>query len=184
MKYKDLRDFITQLEKKGELKRVSVEVDPYLEVTEICDRTLKREGPAILFENPKGSDIPLLANLFGTPRRVAMGMGEDSVTALREIGKLLAYLKEPDPPKGMKDAWQKLPIFKKVLFMAPKIVKTAPCQEVVLEGDQIDLGGYPIQTCWPDDAAPLITWAFGDYQGATQRASKPGYLPTAGYCQE
>ena len=159
MKYKDLRDFITQLEKKGELKRVSVEVDPYLEVTEICDRTLKREGPAILFENPKGSDIPLLANLFGTPRRVAMGMGEDSVTALREIGKLLAYLKEPDPPKGMKDAWQKLPIFKKVLFMAPKIVKTAPCQEVVLEGDQIDLGRYPIQTCWPDDAAPLITWA-------------------------
>ncbi len=159
MKYKDLRDFIAQLEKKGELKRVSVEVDPYLEVTEICDRTLKREGPAILFENPKGSTIPLLANLFGTPRRVAMGMGKDSVTALREIGKLLAYLKEPDPPKGMKDAWQKLPIFKQVLFMAPKIVKSAPCQEVILAGDQIDLGRYPIQTCWPDDAAPLITWA-------------------------
>ena len=159
MKYKDLRDFIAQLEQKGELKRVNVEVDPYLEVTEICDRTLKREGPAILFENPKGSEIPLLANLFGTPRRVAMGMGEDSVTALREIGKLLAYLKEPDPPKGMKDAWQKLPIFKQVLFMAPKIVKTAPCQEVVFEGDQIDLDRYPIQTCWPGDAARLITWA-------------------------
>ncbi len=159
MKYKDLRDFIAQLETKGELKRVSIEVDPYLEVTEICDRTLKQGGPAILFENPKGSEIPLLANLFGTPRRVAMGMGEDSVSALREVGKLLAYLKEPDPPKGMKDAWQKLPIFKQVLFMAPKVVKSAPCQEVVLEGEQIDLGQYPIQTCWPEDAAPLITWA-------------------------
>lgn len=159
MKYKDLRDFILQLEKTGELKRVSVEVDPYLEITEICDRTLKREGPALLFENPKGSEIPVLANLFGTPRRVAMGMGEDSVTALREIGKLLAYLKEPDPPKGMKDAWEKLPVFKQVLYMAPKYVKDAPCREVVLSGTEIDLGQYPIQTCWPGDVAPLITWA-------------------------
>jgi len=158
MKYKDLRDFIKQLEKQGELKRITVEVDPYLEMTEICDRTLKQGGPALLFENPKGANIPVLANLFGTPRRVAMGMGADSVTELRGIGELLAYLKEPEPPKGMKDAWEKFPVFKQVLNMAPKIISSPPCQELVREGDEIDLGDYPIQTCWPEDAAPLITW--------------------------
>ncbi len=158
MKYKDLRDFITQLEKQGELKRVSVEIDPYLEMTEICDRVLKQQGPALLFENPKGSDIPVLANLFGTPKRVAMGMGADSVTELRGIGELLAYLKEPEPPKGMKDALKKIPVFKQVLNMAPKLVKSPPCQEVIKQGDEIDLSQYPIQTCWPEDAAPLITW--------------------------
>ncbi|MCF6202316.1 MAG: 4-hydroxy-3-polyprenylbenzoate decarboxylase [Methylococcaceae bacterium] len=158
MKYKDLRDFIDQLEKQGELKRITVEVDPYLEMTEICDRTLKQEGPALLFENPKGSNIPVLANLFGTPHRVAMGMGADSVTELREIGKLLAYLKEPEPPKGMKDAMEKIPVFKQVLNMAPKVIKSPVCQEVIREGDEIDLSVFPIQTCWPDDAAPLITW--------------------------
>jgi 4-hydroxy-3-polyprenylbenzoate decarboxylase len=158
MKYKDLRDFIKQLEKQGELKRITVEVDPYLEMTEICDRTLKQEGPALLFENPKGSNIPVLANLFGTPRRVAMGMGADSVAELRGIGELLAYLKEPEPPKGMKDAMGKIPIFKQVLNMAPKIVKSPVCQEVIREGDEVDLSVFPIQTCWPDDAAPLITW--------------------------
>jgi 4-hydroxy-3-polyprenylbenzoate decarboxylase len=158
MIYKDLRDFIKQLEKQGELKRISVEVDPYLEMTEICDRTLKRGGPALLFENPKGANIPVLANLFGTPRRVAMGMGAESVTELRGIGELLAYLKEPEPPKGMKDAWEKFPVFKQVLNMAPKIISSPPCQELVREGDEIDLGDYPIQTCWPEDAAPLITW--------------------------
>ncbi len=158
MKYNDLRDFINQLEKQGELKRITVEVDPYLEMTEICDRTLKQEGPALLFENPKGSNIPVLANLFGTPHRVAMGMGADSVTELREIGKLLAYLKEPEPPKGMKDAMEKIPVFKQVLNMAPKVIKSPACQEVIREGDEIDLSVFPIQTCWPDDAAPLITW--------------------------
>ncbi|MFI3155866.1 MAG: 4-hydroxy-3-polyprenylbenzoate decarboxylase [Methylococcaceae bacterium] len=158
MNYKDLRDFIKQLEKQGELKRITVEVDPYLEMTEICDRTLKRGGPALLFENPKGANIPVLANLFGTPRRVAMGMGAESVTELRGIGELLAYLKEPEPPKGMKDAWEKFPVFKQVLNMAPKIISSPPCQELVREGDEIDLGDYPIQTCWPEDAAPLITW--------------------------
>jgi len=158
MKYKDLRDFIKQLEKQGELKRITVEVDPYLEMTEICDRTLKQGGPALLFENPKGANIPVLANLFGTPRRVAMGMGADSVTELRGIGELLAYLKEPEPPKGMKDAWEKFPVFKQVLNMAPKIISSPPCQELVREGDEIDLADYPIQTCWPEDAAPLITW--------------------------
>ena len=159
MKYKDLRDFISQLETKGLLKRITVEVDPYLEVTEICDRTLRAGGPALLFENTKGSDIPLLGNLFGTPERVAMGMGEDSVDALREVGKLLAFLKEPEPPKGFRDAWEKLPVFKQVLNMAPKVIKKADCQRNVLEGDEVDLGKLPVQTCWPEDAAPLITWA-------------------------
>jgi 4-hydroxy-3-polyprenylbenzoate decarboxylase len=158
MIYKDLRDFIKQLEKQGELKRITVEVDPYLEMTEICDRTLKRGGPALLFENPKGANIPVLANLFGTPRRVAMGMGAESVSELRGIGELLAYLKEPEPPKGMKDAWEKFPVFKQVLNMAPKVVSSPPCQELVRVGDEIDLADYPIQTCWPEDAAPLITW--------------------------
>ncbi len=158
MKYHDLRDFIKQLEKQGELKRITVPVDPYLEMTEICDRTLKQGGPALLFENPTGYNIPVLANLFGTPRRVAMGMGAESVTDLRGIGELLAMLKEPEPPKGMKDAWEKFPIFKQVLNMAPKLVSSPPCQELVREGDEIDLSVYPIQTCWPDDAAPLITW--------------------------
>ncbi|WP_339617041.1 4-hydroxy-3-polyprenylbenzoate decarboxylase [uncultured Gilvimarinus sp.] len=158
MKYSDLRDFIQQLEARGELKRISVEVDPNLEMTEICDRTLRAGGPALLFENPKGYTIPVLGNLFGTPERVALGMGEDSVAALREVGKLLAFLKEPEPPKGLKEAWQSLPIFKQVLNMAPKVLKKAPCQEVVLEGDAIDLDLLPIQTCWPGDAAPLITW--------------------------
>ncbi|MGV6827005.1 MAG: 4-hydroxy-3-polyprenylbenzoate decarboxylase [bacterium] len=158
MKYQDLRDFIQQLENKGQLKRISAEIDPYLEMTEICDRTLRAGGPALLFENPKGSDIPVLANLFGTPDRVAMGMGEESVEALREVGKLLAMLKEPDPPKGMKDAFNKLPMYKKVLDMAPKVRKNAPCQHQVIEGDDVDLANIPVQTCWPEDAGPLITW--------------------------
>ncbi len=158
MKYRDLRDFIDHLEQRGELKRISLPVDPNLEITEICDRTLRAGGPALLFENPIGSEIPVLANLFGTPQRVAYGMGEEHVDALREVGKLLAYLKEPEPPKGVKDAWQKLPLFKKVMNMGPKIVKKAPCQEIVLEGDQVDLTRLPIQTCWPGDAAPLVTW--------------------------
>ncbi|ODT76461.1 MAG: 3-octaprenyl-4-hydroxybenzoate decarboxylase [Nitrosomonadales bacterium SCN 54-20] len=158
MKYKDLRDFLAQLEKQGELKRVAVEVDPHLEMTEICDRLLKAGGPAVLFEKSRGHAIPVLGNLFGTPKRVAMGMGQDSVEALREVGKLLAYLKEPDPPKGLKDAWEKLPVLKQVLNMAPKELSKAPCQEIVWEGKDVDLDKLPIQTCWPGDAGPLITW--------------------------
>ncbi len=158
MKYTDLRDFIAQLEAQGELKRVAVAVNPHLEMTEVCDRVLRAGGPAILFEKPTGHTIPVLGNLFGTPRRVAMGMGEDDVTALREVGKLLAFLKEPDPPKGLKDAWDKLPLYKQVLNMAPKEVSRAPCQDIVWEGDEVDLGRLPIQTCWPGDVAPLITW--------------------------
>lgn len=158
MKYTDLRDFIAHLEERGELKRITAEVDPALEMTEISDRVLRAGGPALLFENPKNSEIPVLANLFGTADRVAMGMGEESVDALRGVGELLAFLKEPEPPKGMKDAWQKMPIFKQVLNMAPKVVKSAVCQQQVIEGDEVDLSQYPIQLCWPEDAAPLITW--------------------------
>lgn len=158
MKYKDLRDFIAQLESQGELKRITAEIDPHLEMTEICDRVLKAGGPAILFEKPKGHTIPVLGNLFGTPRRVAMGMGQESVEALREVGKLLAYLKEPDPPKGLRDAWEKFPVLKQVLNMAPKELSRAPCQDIVWEGKDVDLAKLPIQTCWPGDAGPLITW--------------------------
>ena len=159
MKYTDLRDFVRQLEALGELKRISQAVSPALEMTEICDRTLRSGGPALLFENPIGHEIPVLGNLFGTSRRVALGMGEDSAKSLRDVGTLLAYLKEPEPPRGFKDAWKSLPIFKKVLDMAPKTVSNAPCQSRIIESDQVDLSTLPVQTCWPGDAGPLITWA-------------------------
>ncbi|GAA0858542.1 4-hydroxy-3-polyprenylbenzoate decarboxylase [Aliiglaciecola litoralis] len=174
MKYKDLRDFIKQLEKIGQLRRVTQEIDTHLEMTEIADRTLRAGGPAILFENPKGHSIPVLANLFGTPERVAMGMGQESVEALREVGKLLAYLKEPEPPKGLKDLWDKLPVLKQVLNMPAKEVKKAVCQEVVLSGDQVDLSTLPIQHCWPDDAAPLITWGLTVTRGPHKKRQNLG----------
>ncbi len=174
MKYHDLRDFIAQLEQRGELKRISAEVDPFLEMTEICDRVLRAQGPALLFENPRGHTIPVLANLFGTPKRVAMGMGEDSVEALREVGKLLAFLKEPEPPKGLKDAWDKLPIFRQVLNMAPKELSSAPCQDVVWEGKDVDLTKLPIQTCWPGDVAPLITWGLVITRGPYKKRQNLG----------
>ncbi|WP_018863310.1 MULTISPECIES: 4-hydroxy-3-polyprenylbenzoate decarboxylase [Thioalkalivibrio] len=158
MKYRDLRDFIDGLEARGELKRITTEIDPNLEMTEIADRVLRAGGPALLFENPRGSEIPVLANLFGTPERVAMGMGEDSVEALREVGRLLAFLKQPDPPKGLRAAWEQLPVFRKVLDMAPKKTRGAACQRHVIEGDDVDLSTLPVQTCWPGDAGPLITW--------------------------
>jgi len=158
MKYKDLRHFIDLLEQRGLLQRIKTEVDPYLEITEICDRTLRAKGPALLFENVKNSSIPILANLFGTPERVALGMGEESLEALRELGKLLAFLKQPDPPKGMKDAWKQLPVFRKILDMAPKVVKNPPCQKISYQGDGVDLDMIPVQTSWPGDVAPLITW--------------------------
>ncbi|MFT5045475.1 MAG: 4-hydroxy-3-polyprenylbenzoate decarboxylase, partial [Porticoccaceae bacterium] len=172
MKYRDLRDFIAGLEAKGELIRISEPVDPNLEITEICDRTLRNKGPAILFENPIGSDIPLLGNLFGTPERVAYGMGEDSVAALREVGKLLAFLKEPDPPKGLKDAWNTLPIFKKVLDMAPKTTRSPACQQE--SWDTVDLCKLPVQTCWPGDAGPLITWGLVITKGPHKKRQNMG----------
>ena len=149
----------------GELKRIRVEIDPRLEMTEICDRVLRAGGPALLFEKPRGHSIPVLANLFGTPRRVALGMGEESLTALRDVGKLLAYLKEPEPPKGLKDAWSKLPLLKQVLNMPPKVLSSAPCQDVVWEEADVDLARLPIQHCWPGDVAPLITWGLTVTQG-------------------
>ena len=158
MKYTDLREFIQFLEQRGELKRISAEIDPYLEMTEICDRTLRAGGPALLFENPRGFDIPVLGNLFGTPERVAMGMGQENVAALREVGELLAFLREPEPPKGVRDLWEKRHKFKPILNMPAKVVKNAPCQEVIIDGAEVDLGKLPIQTCWPEDAGPLITW--------------------------
>lgn len=158
MKLRDLRDFIQLLEQRGELLRISEPVDPNLEMTEISDRVLRAAGPALLFENPVGYDTPVLTNLFGTPERVALGMGQESVTALREVGKLLAFLKEPEPPKGLRDLWEKRHDFKQVLNMPVKVVAKPPCQEVVVEGDQVDLDRLPIQTCWPGDVGPLMTW--------------------------
>ncbi|KPK60867.1 MAG: 3-octaprenyl-4-hydroxybenzoate carboxy-lyase [Gammaproteobacteria bacterium SG8_31] len=158
MKYRDLRDFVTQLEKRGELRRIASPVNPRLEMTEICDRTLRRAGPALLFENPTGFEMPVLGNLFGTPGRVALGMGQDSTDSLREVGELLAFLRQPEPPKGMRDAWDKLPVFRQILNMAPREVRNGPCQTVVIEGPDVDLGSLPVQTCWPQDAGPLITW--------------------------
>ncbi|PHI35430.1 3-octaprenyl-4-hydroxybenzoate decarboxylase [Pseudoalteromonas sp. GCY] len=174
MKYQDLRDFITQLEKQGELVRVKQPISTKLEMTEIADRTLRAGGPAILFENPVGYDIPVLANLFGTPKRVAMGMGQSDVSELREVGKLLAFLKEPDPPKGIKEAIGQLPVFKQVLNMPAKEVKKAPCQEVVLSGGEVDLTKLPIQHCWPGDAAPLITWGLTVTKGPYKKRQNLG----------
>ncbi|WP_438950939.1 4-hydroxy-3-polyprenylbenzoate decarboxylase [Porticoccus sp.] len=174
MTYSDLREFIQFLEQRGELKRISVEIDPYLEMTEICDRTLRAGGPALLFENPRGFDIPVLGNLFGTPERVAMGMGQESVTALREVGELLAFLREPEPPKGVRDLWEKRHKFKPILNMPAKVVKNAPCQEVIIEGTEVDLGKLPIQTCWPGDAGPLITWPLVITQGPEKERQNLG----------
>jgi len=174
MKYKDLRDFIDLLEKRGELKRISQEIDPYLEMTEIADRTLRAKGPALLFENPKGYDMPVLANLFGTPKRVAMGMGQEDVSELREVGKLLAFLKEPEPPKGIKEALGQIPVFKQVLNMPAKEVKKAPCQQVILQGNDVDLTKLPIQHCWPGDAAPLITWGLTVTKGPYKKRQNLG----------
>ena len=158
MSFKDLREFIDLLEQAGELKRVKAEVDPYLEITEISDRTLRAGGPALLFENPKGSSVPLLANLFGNTKRVAMAMGQEDLEGLRDVGRLLAFLKEPSPPKGWRDLWQSLPSYANVLNMPPAVRKSAPCQEVVVEEDDVDLGFLPVQTCWPGDVGPLVTW--------------------------
>ena len=174
MKYRDLREFIQSLEERGELKRISQAIDPYLEMTEISDRVLRAEGPALLFENPVGSDIPALCNLFGTPSRVAYGMGEENVEALREVGKLLAFLKEPDPPKGLKDAWSTLPVFKKVLDMAPKTTRNAPCQQQIFAGSDVDLSRYPVQHCWPGDAGPLITWGLVVTKGPNKKRQNMG----------
>lgn len=158
MKYTDLRDYIAQLEKQGELKRISYPINPHLEMTEIADRVLRQGGPALLFENPIGYNMPVLCNLFGTSKRVAMGMGRDDISALREIGHLLAFLREPEPPKGIRDFFSELPKYKQVLNMPVKQRSSAPCQEIIIQNDDVDLTQIPIMHCWPDDVAPLITW--------------------------
>ena len=177
MKYRDLRDFLAQLEALGQLKRVGTEVNPCLEMTEIRDRVLKAGGPALLFERPKGHTVPVLGNLFGTVRRVALGMGieaADPAAALRELGSVLAALREPEPPKGWRDAWDKLPLLKTVLAMEPRAVTRAPSQETVLEGPDVDLGRLPVQTCWPGDVAPLITWGLTVTRGPNRRRQNLG----------
>jgi len=174
MKYKDLRDFITRLEEKGLLKRITQPISTKLEMTEIADRTLRAGGPALLFENPKGYNMPVLANLFGTPERVALGMGQESVSALREVGKLLSYLKEPEPPKGLRDLWEKMPVFKQVLNMPTKDVSRAPCQQVVVSGGDVDLTRIPIQHCWPGDVAPLVTWGLTVTRGPNKKRQNLG----------
>src|ERR1700761_9276470 len=180
MKYKDLRDFTSQLEAIGELKRVSVPVSPVLEMTEICDRVLRAGGPALLFEQPAGATLPVLGNLFGTPRRVALGMGVDAkgndgaLTSLRDVGRLLSALKEPEPPKGLKDAGKLLSLAKAVWDMAPKTVSAPPCQEIVWEGNDGDLAKLPIQTCWPGDAGPLITWGLTVTRGPNKTRQNLG----------
>ena len=158
MKYRDLREFTQALEQAGDLRRVTDPVSVRLEVTAISDFVLHAGGPALLFENLPGYKVSSLTNLFGTPRRVALAMGVDDVAELRGIGQLLANLKEPEPPKGLKDAGKLLQMAKALWSMKPAAVRHAACQEIVRDGDAVDLGRLPIPVCWPDDAGPLITW--------------------------
>ena len=174
MRYRDLREFIQQLEEDGELKRISRRVDPYLEITEIADRTLRKKGPALLFEQAGDCSIPLLANLFGTPQRVARAMGESQAESLREVGKLLAFLKEPEPPKGFIDAVKTLPIYRKILDMSPRVVKNPLCQQIKITGAAVDLSTLPVQTCWPGDAGPLITWGLVTTRGPSKARQNLG----------
>ncbi len=174
MKNSDLREFIDLLEERGQLVRIQHQVDPYLEMTEVSDRTLRAKGPALLFENPKGYSTPVLCNLFGTPERVALGMGQGDVRSLRNVGELLAFLKEPEPPKGLLDLWEKRHDFKQVLNMPVKVLRKAPCQEFILEGDRVDLDQLPIQTCWPGDAGPLVTWALAVTRGPDKERQNLG----------
>ncbi len=174
MKYSDLRDFINKLKQSGELTEVSIPVSPHLEMTELCDRTLRAGGPALLFSQVAGHSMPVLGNLFGTPKRVAMGMGASDVTELRRIGQLLAMLKEPEPPKGFKDVLGLGTLVKSVWDMAPKELGSAPCQEIVWEGKDVDLSRIPIQHCWPGDAAPLITWGLVITKGPHKKRQNLG----------
>ena len=174
MKYSDLRDFIAKLKQSGELSEVSLPVSPVLEMTELCDRTLRAGGPALLFKNPTGHSIPVLGNLFGTPKRVALGMGASDVGELRRIGHLLSALKEPEPPKGFRDVLGLGSLVKSVWDMAPRELRSAPCQEVVWEGADVDLSRLPIQHCWPGDIAPLITWGLVITKGPHKKRQNLG----------
>ncbi|ENM5770247.1 4-hydroxy-3-polyprenylbenzoate decarboxylase [Vibrio mimicus] len=174
MNFKDLREFLDYLEQRGELKRITHPVDPHYEMTEISDRTLRAKGPALLFENPLGHEFPVLTNLFGTPERVAMGMGRQHVKELRDVGQWLAYLKEPEPPRGLKELIEKLPIFKQVLNMPVKRLRRAPCQEIVWQDDEVDLDKIPVMSCWPEDVAPLLTWGLTITRGPHKKRQNLG----------
>ena len=158
MSFSSLRDFLDHLESRGEFKRVPTPVDPVLEITEICQRTLRRNGPALLFENPKGSSIPLLGNLFGSTRRVAAALGRQDISELREIGEMLAWLREPRLPRGIKELMERFPLLRSILHARPRTMNSSPCRAQVIEGPDVDLARFPIQHCWPEDAGRLITF--------------------------
>jgi 4-hydroxy-3-polyprenylbenzoate decarboxylase len=168
MAYRDLRDFIAQLEQAGELRRVTTPVSPHLEMTALCDRVLRAGGPALLFERPSGHTMPVLGNLFGTPERVARAMGVAELRDLRPFGEALAALKEPEAPKGFKDMMGLGGLLKTLWHMAPREVTSAACQQIVWEGKDVDLARLPVQHCWPGDAAPLITWGLVITRGPNQ----------------
>ena len=174
MPYRDLRDFITQLEAAGELRRISQSVSPHLEMTALADRVLRAGGPALLFANPTGHAMPVLANLFGTPARVARALGVAGLPEIRAFGEVLADLKEPAPPGGMKDLWGRRDLLKTLWSMAPATVRRPPCQEVVWEGSDVDLARLPIQHCWPGDVAPLVTWGLTITRGPNKRRQNLG----------
>ena len=174
MPYRDLRDFITQLEAAGELRRISQSVSPHLEMTALADRVLRAGGPALLFANPTGHAMPVLANLFGTPARVARALGVAGLPEIRAFGEVLADLKEPAPPGGMKELWGRRDLLKTLWSMAPATVRRPPCQEVVWEGSDVDLARLPIQHCWPGDVAPLVTWGLTITRGPNKRRQNLG----------
>ncbi|MCX8727919.1 4-hydroxy-3-polyprenylbenzoate decarboxylase [Gilliamella sp. B2838] len=174
MNFSNFRDFLTYLEQQGELKRITYPVSPYLEMTEIADRVLRAQGPALLFENPIGYTMPVLCNLFGTTKRVAMAMGQDDPSALREIGQLLAFLREPEPPKGIRQFFNVLPKYKQILNMPVKRRSSAPCQEVVLKDEHVDLTQLPIMHCWPEDVAPLLSWGLTITKGPYKERQNVG----------
>ncbi|HUT40921.1 MAG TPA: 4-hydroxy-3-polyprenylbenzoate decarboxylase [Gammaproteobacteria bacterium] len=174
MKFGDLRDFLRKLEACGELKRIHQAVDPALEITEICYRTLKGGGPALLFTHPEGASMPLLGNLFGSSERVALGLGMSSATQLREVGELLAWFKAPELPDGLGDLLEKLPVLRKLRDINPREVRNAPCREHVIQGPDVDLSAFPVQTCWPEDAGPLITWGMVITRGPRKQRQNLG----------
>ena len=153
-----LREFLGALERRGELQRVPFTVDPKLEMTALCHRSLRERGPALLFERPRGSTMPVLGNLFGTTQRVVAALGLQTTAQLREIGSILAFLKEPQWPNRLSEVFSHLPSFAPLLKATPRTVRDPPCREIVRTGAEVDLTSLPVWTCWPEDAGPLITW--------------------------
>ena len=174
MPYRDLRDFITQLEAAGALRRIAQPVSPHLEMTALADRVLRTGGPALLFEQPTGHSMPVLANLFGTPARVARAMGVRDLSEVRAFGEALAQLKEPEPPSSVRGLWQQRDLVRSLWHMTPASVRQPPCQQIVLEGSEVDLGRLPVQHCWPGDVAPLITWGLTITRGPRKRRQNLG----------